>query len=382
MNNNITSNTITFLRFPLIVMVVFIHFNISRKGISVHGINYGLDNPIWYYYLINFISSVVASTAVPLFFFFSGFLFFFRSEFSTKIYQHKIHSRIRSLLIPFLIWNIITIAYQMIKLLPFLSSVFPGSYKTEIHFSLIRLFNTFFNNTHCNGILVSPLEYTMTETNNEPYPIDIPLWYIRDLMILVILSPIVYWGIKKGKSSFVIILGTIWFLRGVILPNGGYISMLTMAFFFFSWGAYYSINNKNFISEMRKYIIAPFLYLPIAIADTICLYSDYSIYIHSIGIVVGILTIIICTSDMIKSKIIKPNPNLLCFVFFIFALHKIIIDDIAKIIFSALHLPGNTFVMISLYFFVPILTITICMIIYKILYLISPHFCRLLSGGR
>ena len=81
MDNKLLSNTINFLRFPLTVAVVYIHFNISRKGISVHGLNYGTDNPDWYTFIINLFSSVIASIAVPLFFLISGYLFFCQKDF-------------------------------------------------------------------------------------------------------------------------------------------------------------------------------------------------------------------------------------------------------------------------------------------------------------
>lgn len=98
------SKTITFLRFPLIVAVVFIHtdlFNATAGGASP--VNEGLF-PM-YSLLRHVISEELARIAVPLFFFVSGFLFFYRSEFSLKTYGQKLKKRVRTLLIPYIFWN-------------------------------------------------------------------------------------------------------------------------------------------------------------------------------------------------------------------------------------------------------------------------------------
>lgn len=50
-NDILLSKTISYLRFPLTVGVVFIHFDLS-KGITIHGCEYGLNNPEWYFQLL------------------------------------------------------------------------------------------------------------------------------------------------------------------------------------------------------------------------------------------------------------------------------------------------------------------------------------------
>lgn len=381
-DDRLLSHTISYLRFPLTVAVVFIHFNISRKGISVHGVNYGTDNPDWYIYLINFVSYVIASIAVPLFFFISGFLLFKQKEFNAVIYKKKLLSRVKTLLIPYFLWNLVAIVWQAIRLMPVLSPLFPGAYKTEVHFSIIRIFNTFFDYTLQNGIFVSPIGYTMTELNNEPYPIDIPLWYIRDLFLMVIISPIIYWFIRRFNVWYITILGIAWCVKSAYLPNGGYISMLITALFFFSWGGFHGINEINFVKEMKKFKFSIILYLPIAVLDTLSIYTPYNSYIHNIGIFIGLITVVNIASQLLESGKVHTRDILINSTFFVFALHKLIIDDVAKVLFSLLHLPDNTFVMLLFYLFVPIITIAICISIYNIIHKSFPQICNILTGGR
>lgn len=74
------SKVISFLRFPLIVAVVMIHS--SPQHIIVGGVEFFDDNNLGFYgYIYNLITEIIAQSAVPLFFFISGFLFF-KGEFT------------------------------------------------------------------------------------------------------------------------------------------------------------------------------------------------------------------------------------------------------------------------------------------------------------
>jgi hypothetical protein len=229
---------------------------------------------------------------------------------------------------------------------------------------------------------VSPIGYTMTELNNEPYPIDIPLWYIRDLFMMVIISPIIYWMIRRFNVWYIAILGIAWCIKSAYLPNGGYISMLITALFFFSWGGFHGINEINFVKEMKKFKYSIILYLPIAVLDTLSIYTPYNSYIHNIGIFIGLITVVNIASQLLESGKVHTRDILINSTFFVFALHKLIIDDVAKIIFSLLHLPDNTFIMLLFYVFVPIITIVICISIYNIIHKTVPQICIIFTGGR
>ena len=101
-NNDRLSKTIMFLRFPLIVAVVFIHTNLA--DVMINGrllVNEG-QFPIHDLFR-HIITNELARIAVPLFFFISGFLFFYHTDFSMKMYKQKLKKRVRTLLVWFLI---------------------------------------------------------------------------------------------------------------------------------------------------------------------------------------------------------------------------------------------------------------------------------------
>ncbi len=383
-NDELLSKTISYLRFPLTIGVVFIHFNLAKNGFSLHGVKYGLDNPEWYYYIISFFSEVLPRIGVPLFFLISGFLFFYRKEFNGAVYKQKLHTRVSTLILPFFLWNIIAFLIQASHKLPFLSSIFPNAYKMSFLFTPERIFNTFFANFKNEGIIVTPaVEDTMAEVSKNPFPLDVPMWYVRDLIVMVILAPVIYWLIKKGGKWFVILLGVIWyFIKPMFLPNGGYPVLFFTAAFFFSAGAYFSINRASFVDVMRKANWFPPLYLLIAAIDTYTKKSDYNIYIHEAGIIVGVISAVIVTSYLIEQGKVKVNMTLANCSFFVFALHTLIMSDIGKVLFTVFHLPDNTYSMLFMYFVVPTITTLLCVTIYIFLKRFLPDVRKILTGGR
>ena len=68
---------------PLTIGVVFIHFSLQR-GLEIHGVFHGLNNPGWFFFIVNLMSEVIARLCVPTFFIISGFLFFLSRLPETK----------------------------------------------------------------------------------------------------------------------------------------------------------------------------------------------------------------------------------------------------------------------------------------------------------
>lgn len=380
-NDELLSKTISYLRFPLTVGVVFIHFNLAN-GLNVHGIQYRLDNPEWYSLIVYIVSVLLPQIGVPLFFIISGFLFFYRTDFGKGVYTQKLKTRIRTLLIPFVLWNVIAIAWQLKRFLPGASLFYRPV--VEIQLSFVRIINTFLCNVDNRGIFIGP-PFPVPVTGLTP--INGPLWYVRELMVMAVLSPIIYWLIKKTKKWFVIVVGLIWFFSSVILPRGNYayiyMGMLTTPLFFFSLGAYYSIFKENIVLSFRKFKYAPLVYIPFAVVDVLTKGLGCNEYIGKVGILVGVVAAVVLVSRLLESNKVKVNSNLSNSSFFIFAFHRIFIADMGRLLFTTLHISGNNpNAMLALYFAVPILTILACLALYMLLKRYAPKVCSLLTGGR
>ena len=370
------SKTISFIRFPLTVGIVFIHFSLN-EGLFIHGIRYGMDNPEWYFFIINIISQVFARVCVPLFYVISGFLFFYGDDFCPGVFQRKLKSRFRTLLIPFLIWNIIAVVWQMKSLLPGVSSYFTP---VEIKFSMLRIFNTFFCCSNSNGILVTS---ALNDSTGGLYPIDVPLWFIRDLMVMVLFSPVIYWIIKRVGNVFLVLMCLLWFSSPLYIPKDSYVMSLITASTFFSIGASFSINKMDLVSSFQRWMFVPFIYIPIAIADALTKNQEYNVYFHKLGILVGIVSAVVLASCFVRNGKGRHSIALANCSFFIYALHFLFIGDLGKIAFVTLHVPDNNpYAMLALYFVVPIISVLICLGLYTLLKRYMPKVCNLLIGGR
>lgn len=111
MPHPLSSQTISALRFPLAVMVVFIHsFMLDDVAFTPdwHALS-GMDFAIGLQVLL---SKVVSHVAVPTFYVISGYLFFLHVErFTPDVYVGKLRKRARSILVPYLLWNVAAILW-------------------------------------------------------------------------------------------------------------------------------------------------------------------------------------------------------------------------------------------------------------------------------
>lgn len=369
MNNDayrLQSDIISFLKFPLIVLVVFGHFNLIEKGFLVNGVMYDLkgDDVGLIKYVVFLLSYSMTHVTVPIFFIISGYFFFKEDRFDKEIYLNKIKKRIKSLAIPYFLWNLIAF---IIKLILSISSK-----NVEIHFSIPRLINTFFYCDNFNGVFV-----LLSGSHNGTHPIDAPLWYIRDLMLMAIVSPLLYYLLKKVGLWFLVILGLLWYSTktGIISIDGYW---FVTALFFFSWGGYLGINKLNMIDEMRRFRYAPLLWALLIVIDAI--YNNP--YVFLAGILVGVFSIVQIASWLLESGKVKVNKFLVDCSFFVYALHSLILKRIATLVFSTLHLPNNQYVLFVAYIIIPAITIVICMLLYLLAKHKTPALCKLLTGGR
>lgn len=377
-NDELMSKTISYLRYPLTVTVVMAHFNFANTGFGIHGVMYGLDKPDWYRWIINFFGTTLVGLGVPLFFIIAGYFFFGRKPWNMEAYKSKLQTRLHTLLIPYLIWNTLAILLIAIRFLPIFKSLVPGMEKIELNLTLSGLINTYFDNFHQNGLFIYPEALSSKTTI---MPIDAPLWFVRDLMAVAIISPLLYWLIKNLRGWAVVGLGLISYVIFPLVGVTGYLPMLTDAAFFFSWGAYYGINKLNLVAEMRKLKYVPYIYVPVAILDTITT-GPIGSTLHYGGIPLGAITAIIVASYLLESGKVKVNETLSNGSFFIFSMHMLIMWELGKVIFTVLHLNDNTFVLLAFYFAIPAITILICLATYILLGKYLPGVRKLLTGGR
>ena len=359
--DKLQSHVISYLRFWLIIGVVLIHSSPDKVVIGgadiVDGHNFEIYNTFRY-----FISEVVARIAVPAFFFISGFLFFYKTEsFDCDTYFQKIKKRSRTLLIPYLFWNLVVVLLFYLTQ-TFLSGLTSGENLLIKEYTWINWLKAFWDGNKIG----------------EDMPINYPLWFVRDLMVVIVISPIVYFCVKRLKIIFVVILGLLWF-SGIWFTIPG---LSITALFFFSYGAYYSINKKNFVESYNRYFPYSFwVYIIIAIFDLLTRQYDWHIYVPQMGILVGLIAFVSLVAYGIEKQKLHTNPFLANSSFFIYVYHGMPLAFLIKFSVKVL-LPQTDAGLIMLYLVCPLITILAGLGIYSVLIKYFPKFTAIITGGR
>lgn len=365
------SSTITQLRFPLAAGVVFLHYNISG-GVMAHGEMQGTDMPLWCHWLINLLSGVLPHICVPLFFLVSGYLFF-RSGFTIALYKRKISRRVRSLLAPYIVWNLIAVAYFWLRTLPFMSSFQSVSYKAD--WTPLKFLACFYDSS-C-GVFSSSLG---AGEGVGVAPQDGPLWFVRDLMVVMLLTPIIHHGLRKFSSYFVGALCVAWY--AAVIMKIGWPSQLLTAAFFFTWGAWYAHCGRDFVSSMCRYRVAAWFYPLLALTVMITKGTPFGFALQNFALPFGVVAVVSLGAYSVKNNGGGEYLyNLSDASFFVFAAHAMLLVPMSSFVVNRLFIDSPWF-MTLLFFVIPSATIAISLCCYWLLKRFAPRFCSLLTGGR
>ncbi len=218
-NSIFQSEVITQLRLPMIILVTYAH---SYGQVSE---NFNLLTSDWntYEFLKLLVSQTMVKVAVPVFFIISGYLFFSNvDEWNLQVYRSKMLRRIKTLLIPFIVWNLL----MAVKLKTF-------------------SWNMFWTYWNPAGIQIDWLGHEQLMTA----PANMPLWFLRDLIIVSLLTPIIYIGVRR-LGYWLLGMLTVAYLSGVCAFIPG---LSAYAVFFFTLGAFLSIRKKGLVDTFLRF---------------------------------------------------------------------------------------------------------------------------------
>ena len=369
------SESLNLLRFPLAVVVLTIHV-FSSKGFKLLGQQITFDSTPLFQEINNFIDGFLRQQSVPIYFFISGYVFFLGITLTRETYKRKLKNRVKTLFIPYIVWNTLTILLGLFWYLPFFKSIFPNLYKIKLDFSLSAILYSFWDKN--NGIFI-PIE--APDTMNI-YPIDVPLWFLRDLMIVVISTPIIYWLLKHTRHYLVCLLGLAWFI--LAYWDLGHPKQILTAFFFFSWGAYMSINQKDMLVEFGKYSrLSVVLYITLSLSYVASVHwlPDASETIKRLNILVGLFFAYNLAAWLLQRKICRPNAFLASASFFIYVAHTLICGNILKLVFFFTR-PTSNFGMLAVYASTVVLTVGILLGAFWLLRRYTPGLLKVIAGRK
>lgn len=206
------SKTLTLLKGFAIILVVMIHCDV-RDSIGAENFSV-LD------LYMQALTRIIVINAVPMFFFISGFLFFLKKD----TYLNKWRKRFKSLVIPYIVWCfigfLIPFIFQQVLGLGYLFKGGEGHLKPIADFECRDYLRMFWN-------------------IRDGAPILSTLWFLRNLILLVALTPVFHFFATKLKWGFPVLL-TVNFL----VTDWGVLCLSSCDIFFFGMGCCLAINSN------------------------------------------------------------------------------------------------------------------------------------------
>lgn len=351
------------LRFPLAIIVVIVHV---FSGNDIFGWK-GSDYPI-FENLNNFVTAFLKGISVPIYFFISGYVFFItkNGSFSKEVYYEKIKNRVKTLFIPYIIWNGIAIILELIKLLPPFANLLGNTIESNI--TLKNLISAFW---------MYGGQLTSQSSGISVYPINHALWFIRDLMIVVVCSPLIHLCIRKTKLAGLFILSIIY----IYAPYSTYMHLpqLSTAFLFFSIGAYLSIYSIDIVLLCKK-IVYPALALYLMNSTIFYYYSDVH-FVKTINTFVCIPMAFGIAAKIIEKYKIRSNTFLSSASFFIYISHCLIVRKI-KIALFYIFTPSTGGEAILIYLLTLLITIVLLLLSFALMKKYTPSLLKVIAGRK
>ena len=344
------SNNINLLKGVSILLVLFIHADIKD---AIPNLDDKSALGMW----TQVVTRILVDNAVPMFFLVSGFLFFLKPG---RIVD-KWKKRVRTLLVPYILWCIVgfIIPFILQEALG-LAHLFSGNSLKKIADSETSDYIKMFWNIR-NG---APILSTM--------------WFLRDLIVIIMLTPAIHLLVKIIPQSFPVILICVYLLLPFSVAG-----MSSSTLFWFGIGCWFAIREKNPFTWIEcfngKLLLV--VWISTLITTIISFYYDWHYEtIHAIFGIIHFVAIYKCVSVISISGIPKWLTAVSTASFFIYAFHEPWMGYVLKISYKVLH-PSGLILYIAPFILVAFAT-AYSYAAYALLKRYAPRLLNLLTGAR
>lgn len=334
------------LKLMLILGVVVIHCNVSNflpRGTETRG-----------GYIVNLIVSLMA-VCVPSFFILSGYLFFQGGEkFSLDVYGKKLKRRVKTLLIPYMFWNLICAALFLLKAgmlhFPGLGIVENGSV------NWLKFFEGF-----------------LFIEQNHDFPFAFAFWFIRNLMGFAVLAPAVWLVARRWWSAALFLI-----IKCVFDVN----------LFCAEWFVLGAALGLHRVSFEDKYVGKPMImvcgaiYLLLGLARYYCeTASALNFVMFALEIGFAFISLYYLSLRIIRSHDGKEVKFLCGSTFFIYAFHQCFSSVNARLWIKVFGC-GDILTCVLAFMTSLIAIVAVSIAVYALLKRIRPRFLGIITGGR
>lgn len=330
-----TRNKITNVSFLLAIFIVWHHtYNVDVYHLT--GILKWFEKYMMY----------VFDTAVSLFFMLSAFLFYYNVDENNIL--HKLKSRITSLIIPYLLWNLIGYIYfQLLAIFPVLRQYYGGGIEP---FSINGMIKAMFTGDY-----------------------NLVTWFLRNLIVYTFTFPVLY-KVLKNKYAYILVFAASFLLSYFYASKSELIAYVT----YYVIGIGFAYHGKKLF--LRRYSKKERISALIIFMILIGIFTYFEISDTSI---IRIVIYSICSYMMwIFLDFLANNKEAKWYEhtgFIFFVSHEMILEPVEKLFY--LLLGDNVHGAILDYIFAPMITILIIIGVSYVLRKI-PVLWSVLSGHR
>ena len=350
------SERIRILKIWFTVMVIFIHSYAEEVHFS--GENVVLQVPLWLASVEYIISQIISRCAVPGYFFISAVLLY-KKEFT---WVENIKKKLKSLLIPYLIFNTVWILiFFVAQHFAVFSPFFSRGYKIISNWGIAEFANAYL------GFL----------DDQYPFPICQQLWFLRDLMVLNILAIV----IKRLIDRFPKVVLAVLLLMIILNVHTHLFFLNESALIYFCLGYYfvkYSIKFNDVEKIKGSYIIIAYIFA--IVLDFLTKDAAIHYLFHSITIFIGLIFFYRFTTKIPEGNMHKGLMYVAKYSFSIYLFHECNETVLRKALTKLL--PQTALCQTVLYFGIPVVIFCLCLLLSVVLDKYFHRIYLVLVGNR
>lgn len=332
------SHKITILYTLLIVMVLYIH-SYYKEGELYPAVDF----------IQHFWGWGICSVANCLFFAISGYLFARNLTHIRQIWS-KQKKRFRTLIMPYLLWNLIFVLWYVVL------EHLPG----------VNGFNN--SGSLANDIFSKPVGQMLYALFLAPAAFQ--MWFLRDLIFMVALTPLLWWLARKNWIICVLI-------AAIIIPWWGWLM-------FYWLGIIAAVRHwdiENYPRHVGLFAVSAAIVL--AYAVYLGIKKEFIPYAGTLISVLG-LYVVWYLYDLIARGRCSADHGIWAYIcgfsFFVYCFHEPAFNILKKL---SLILLGNSQVTVLLLYFInPWIMLIISILVARFIYTIYPPLYKFLTGGR
>jgi fucose 4-O-acetylase-like acetyltransferase len=312
-------------------------------------------------YLQYFIANGLVRFRIPILFAISGYLF---AHFDTGTpHAERVRKRIRTLLLPFLLWSTIGLAAT------WLMEQFPGSRQVVLDAQL----------SDPNNPLISKMPWWMLLLRWLLFPVTFQMWFLRSLFVYNWAYPLIRKAVERKPVVYFSVVALIWTLDiGFIIEGTGLL--------FFALGVWLRRREVDVLTPPRWFrvglLTATWLTL-LAVKTWLAFELKQPLFLpmlllHKVAELLGVGVMWYGTDALVRVAMRQPwFVWLTSFSFMIYALHVPTVNYINEVVLRIW--PGQN---LLIYLLVPLTVSATAVLIGATMRRLAPGVYSVLTGGR